>query len=118
MKKEEYLKKAIAWVNKKSVISLKAIAEGYENPKIFVSKSTKQEVQADLSFTTYGGVKHYTEVALKDENEKQLVAKWKVLSFLASMKQGKLHLLAPRGHRNFTEKLVNLHQIDAVIHPL
>lgn len=118
MTKEKYLEKAITWVNKKSIISMKAICEGYENPKTFVSKSTNEEVQADLSFITYGGAKHYSEVALKDDNEKRLVAKWKVLSFLASMKQGKLHLLAPRGHRAFTQKMVNLHNIDAVIHAL
>lgn len=118
MKKEKHLEKAIAWVNKKSIVSLKAISDGYESPKTFVSKSTNEEIQADLSFITRGGIKHYTEVALKDENEKKLVAKWKVLSFLASMKQGKLHLLAPRGHKSFTEKMVNRHKIDAVVHAL
>lgn len=118
MTKEEHLEKAITWVNKKSIVSMKAISEGYEDPKIFVSKSTKEEIQPDLSFITHGGAKHYSEVALKDDNEKKLVAKWKVLSFLASMKRGKLHLLAPRGHKAFTQKMVNLHQINAVVHTL
>ena len=118
MTKEEHMEKAITWVNNKSIVSMKAISEGYEDPKIFVSKSTKEEIQPDMSFITHGGAKHYSEVALKDGNEKKLVAKWKVLSFLASMKRGKLHLLAPRGHRAFTQKMVNLHQINAVIHAL
>jgi hypothetical protein len=118
MTKEKYMEKAIIWVNKKSIISLKAIAEGYEEPKVFVSKSTKEEIQPDLSFITHGGAKHYSIVALKEDNEKKLVVKWKVLSFLVSMKRGKLHLLAPRGHRSFTQKMVNLHQINAVVHAL
>ncbi len=118
MNKEKYLKKAITWANKKSIVTLRATSEGYENPKTFIGKTTKEEIQPDLSFTTHGGAKHYSEVALKDDNEKKLVAKWKVLSFLAGMKRGKLHLLAPRGHKAFTQKIVNLHQINAVVHAL
>ncbi len=118
MKKDKYLKKAVAWAEKKATISLKAIPEGYENPKIFTSKTNQEEIQADLSFVTHGGAKHYSSVALKNDNPKKLVAKWKVLSFLASMKRGKLHLLAPTGHKAFTQKLVDRHHINAVIHSL
>ena len=118
MKKEEYLEKAVAWAKKESTLSLKSVLEGYETPRIFTSKTTKEKIQADLSFVTYGGAKHYSVVALKDENPKKTVAKWKLLSFLASMKRGKLHLLAPTGHKAYTKKLVNNHDINAVIHTL
>jgi hypothetical protein len=118
MTKEKHMEEAVTWVNKRSIVSMKAISEGYEDPKIFVSKSTKEEIQPDMSFITHSGAKHYSEVALKDDNEKKLVTKWKVLSFLASMKRGKLHLLAPRGHRTFAQKMVNIHKINAVIHTL
>lgn len=116
--KDEYIEKAVVWAEKKTTISLKSVSEGYENPKIFTSRTTQEEIQADLSFVTHGGVKHYSVVALKNENPKKTVAKWKVLSFLASMKKGKLHLLAPNGHKAFTEKLVSNHDINAVIHAL
>ena len=118
MKKEEYLQKAVAWAEKKATVSLKAIPNGYEDPKIFTSKKSKEEVQADLSFVTHGGAKHYSAIALKEDNPKKIVSKWKLLSFLASMKKGKLHLLAPRGHKAFTQKLVERHHINAVIHSL
>ncbi len=118
MEKEKYLEKAIVWAEKKSTVSLRAIKEGYENPKVYKSKVTEEIVQADLSFTTHGGAKHYTEVALKKDDPKNLVVKWKVLSFMASMKKGKLHLLAPKGHKAFTEKLVKQHNINAVVHPI
>jgi hypothetical protein len=118
MYKEIYLERAVEWAEKKSAISLKSISEGYENPQIFISKTTQEEIQADLSFVTHGGVKHYSVVALKNEHPKKTVTKWKVLSFLASMKKGKLHLLAPIGHKTFAEKLVNTYQIDAVIHSI
>jgi hypothetical protein len=37
MTKEKHLEKEIIGVNKKSMVSMKSISEGYENPKIFVS---------------------------------------------------------------------------------
>lgn len=116
--KDEYLEKAVLWAEKKATISLKSVSEGYENPRIFTSRTTNEDIQADLSYVTHGGVKHYSVVALKNENQKKTVAKWKALSFLASMKKGKLHLLAPTGHKAFTQKLVNNHDINAVIHTL
>ncbi|GGX06528.1 hypothetical protein [Aquimarina muelleri] len=118
MNKDEYLEKAIAWAEKKSTVSLRATHKAYKSPKIFTSKSTKEIIQADLSFTTHGGAKHYTAVALKEEDPKTVVVKWKVLSFMASMKRGQLHLLTPKGHKSFTEKLVNLHNINAIIHSI
>jgi hypothetical protein len=118
MNKEVYLGKAIAWAEKKDAVSLKSISKGYEDPKIYTSKTTQEEIQADVSFVTHGGVKHYSVVALKNENPKKSVAKWKVLSFFASMKKGKLHLLAPNGHKAYIKKLVNNHDINAIIHPL
>ncbi len=118
MSKEKYLDKAIAWAERKATVSLRSIHEDYEDTKVFTNKSTKEEIQADLSFTTHGGAKHFTEVVLKEENPKNLVVKWKVLSFVASMKRGKLHLLAPKGHKAFTERLVNRHNINAVVHAI
>ncbi|WP_296312806.1 hypothetical protein [Winogradskyella sp. UBA3174] len=118
MKKDAYLEKAVVWANNKSTISFKSISKGYESPRIFTSKTTHEEIQADLSFVTHGGVKHYSVIALKNENQKKTVAKWKVLSFLASIKRGRLHLLAPHGHKAYAEKLVDTHNIDAIIHAL
>ncbi len=118
MNKKKYLNKAMAWIEKKPTTSIKSIAEGYENPKTFTSKSTKRKIHADVSYVTHGGAKHYTDIALKQENPKQQVVKWKVLSFMAGMKRGKLHLLAPRGHKAFTERLIERHNINAIVHPL
>ena len=118
MNKAAYLEKASAWAERKATISLKSVSEGYENPKIFTSITTQEKIQADISYITHGGAKHYSVIALKNENQKKTVTKWKLLSFLASLKRGKLHLLAPNGHKAYTEKLVNDHNINAVIHTL
>jgi hypothetical protein len=118
MKKDEYLEKAVMWAEKKATVLLKSVSEGYESPKIFTSRTNQEKIQADLSYVTHGGAKHYSVVALKNENQKKTITKWKLLSFLASVKRGKLHLLAPTGHKAYTEKLVNTYDINAVIHSL
>lgn len=118
MGKENYFKKALDWVQKKSISSLKAMTEGYEAPKVFTNTSTSETVQADISFTTQGGARHFTEIALKTDNTRKLVTRWKLLSVMASLKRGKLHLLAPKGHKMFTQKLVQRYNINALIHTL
>ncbi len=118
MKKRKYIEKALSWVSKRPTSEIKSIAPGYENPKTFSSKATKEKIKPDLSFITYGGAKHFSDISLKKENPKKLVVKWKVLSYMAGMKRGKLHLLAPTGHKAFTQRLVKQHNINAEIHSI
>jgi len=118
MSKKDYFKKALDWVNAKSTTSIKALTEGYEAPKIFTNTQTQDHVQADISFTTQGGAKHFTDIALKHDDKQKLVTRWKLLSIMASIKKGKLHLLAPKGHKMFTQKLVSKYNINALIHSL
>ena len=117
MSKEIYMDKAIAWAKKKPITSLKATTEEYDNPKVFTNKSTNEEVQPDLSFS-HGGGEHYSDIALKSDNVRSLVTRWKLLSLMASVKKGQLHLLVPKGHKMFTKKLVDSHNINAEIHPI
>lgn len=118
MSKKDYIKKAIDWVNLKSVSTLKARAEGYDDPKVFTNRNTQDIVQADISFVSSGGAKNYTDIALKDEDPQRLVTKWKLLSVMASIKRGKLYLLAPKGHKMFTQRLVDQYNINAIVHSL
>ena len=118
MSKQDYLQAAVAWAEKKVVTDLKASLDGYEAPKSFFNRTANIQVEPDITFKTSNGGKHYTEIALKSEAEQDLVTKWKFLSTLASMKNGKLHLLAPKGHKMFTNKLVTDYNIDAQVHSL
>ena len=118
MSKQNYLDKALNWVSKKSNNAFKARVNGYEAPKVFKNKNTGEEIQADFSFQTQGGTKSYTEIALKSDSPQKLVTRWKLLSLMASMKQGNLFLLAPKGHKKFTQKLVNQYNINATINSL
>lgn len=118
MKKNKYLEKALSWVEKRSTVSVNSIAKDYEDPKAFISKSSKEKIRADISFVTHGGAKHFTEIALKNMDTKKQVVKWKVLSFIAGVKRGKLHLLAPKGHKAYTERLVKRYNINAMVYSL
>lgn len=118
MSKESYMEAAVKWVQKKVVTEIRADYDGFEAPKAFVNRTTNTSVEPDVTFKTSNGGKHYTEIALKSEDAQDLVTKWKFLSTLASMKNGKLHLLAPKGHKMFTNKLVNEYNIDAQVHSI
>ncbi|MGB0521717.1 MAG: hypothetical protein ACPGJS_02095 [Flammeovirgaceae bacterium] len=118
MTKHEYLEKALTWVKKRASVSIKAKNNGYDDPQVFTSRASQEKVQADFSFITRKGEKHYTDIALKSEKPQRLVTRWKLLSTMASLKDGKLHLLTPRGHKSFTRKLVQEYNIRAAIYSL
>ena len=117
MSKDNYLTKAIQWVKNKSISSLRANHKDFEPPKTFINRATQEEVQADISFITKGG-RCYTDIALKTDQPQKLITKWKLLSKMASLKQGKLFLLTPRGHKMFVQRLVETYQINATIYSL
>ena len=116
--KSNYFSKAISWIQKKSTESIKSKVDGYEDPKSFLNKSTNESIQPDFSFTTKSGAKHYMDIAIKSDQKQKLVTRWKLLSLMASMNSGKLHLLAPRGHKMFTKRLVDQYNINAKISSL
>ena len=118
MSKKNYFTDAIEWVQNKTNKSIRANYQGFEKPKSFINRSTQEEICPDITYTTSNGVKHYTEIALKKENARKLVTRWKLLSLLAAKKHGKLHLLAPRGHKMFTKRLINKYNINAAIYSL
>lgn len=118
MSQQSYFEKSIDWVSKKSNNTFKAKLNGHEAPKVFKNKNTGEEVQADFSFQNQSGTKSYTEIALKSDSPQKLVIRWKLLSLMASLKQGKLFLLAPKGHISFTQKLVDTYNINATIYSL
>ena len=117
MTKENYFSQALDWVKGKSSSSIKACHEDYESPKTFTNSTTQEQIQADFSFISQGR-RHYTDIALKSESPQKLVTRWKLLSMMAALKNGKLFLLTPRGHKMFAQKLVDNYKIKAVIQSL
>ena len=57
------------------------------------------------------GAKSYFEIALKTDNKKAMVSKWKLFGTLAARKGGKLYVLAARGHKRLAERIVQKHNL-------
>lgn len=115
MSKEDFIPKAIEWAEGKSAENLKVNMDGYEKPNSFVNQSTSEEVVPDITFTSKYGTKNYTDIALKSENSRKLVTRWKLLSTMAEIKKGKFFLMAPKGHKMFTQRLVDQYNINAKV---
>jgi hypothetical protein len=118
MDKSNFMDKAIDWTKRKSVAEIRANHDGFEQTNPFTNKQTEEEIIPDISFITSSGAKHYTEVALKQDTYEKLVTRWKLLGTIASYKRGKLHLLAPKGHKMFTQRLVDQYNINALVHSI
>lgn len=110
MSKSEHFEDALEWAKSLSLSNFKANTEGYESPKTFNQPHEGLAFTPDMTGQRRTN-KFYLEIALKTENSRELVSKWKLLSTLASMKGGKLYLLAPRGHKSFVANILDNHQL-------
>jgi len=109
-KKQSYFQRAINWAKKRSLSNLKANHEDFETPSQFSKEDEERPYIPDITGRKMGK-KFYVEIALKVENVSRVVSKWKLLSTLASMKGGKLYLLAPRGHKAFVERVMEKYHL-------
>ncbi len=114
MKNSKLIRKAVEWAKKKGFQKLKANCEDFETPVQYQNASKDEVFTPDVTGVQRVG-KSYIEVALKEDNVRKIVTKWKLLSTLANMKGGQFILLAPKGHKSFAEKIVQEHQLSARI---
>lgn len=108
----QLFEKAISWAKNQGFSKIKANTDDYETPVSFKKAGEETPFVPDITGVRLGG-KSYVEIATKSDDVRRKVTKWKLLSTLAAMKQGKLYLLAPRGHKSFTEGIVERHNISA-----
>lgn len=113
MSKETYFQKAMSWVKQRGWDNVRANYGEYEVPKHFNRKRDEESFVPDIT-GRWRSNKHYAEIALKTDSKRRAVSKWKLLSTLASMKGGKLFLLAPHGHKAFAERILKKHQLPNV----
>lgn len=114
MKDSKFFKKALNWAQNKGFKKIKANYGEFDNPKQFTRQKTGRSIVPDITAVNLGR-KSYMEIALKTDDVRKKVSKWKLLSTLAKMKGGKLFLLAPRGHKAFTERLVDRYNLKAQV---
>lgn len=108
----ELFESAIAWAKKHGFKSIKANTENYETPSKFTRPNEEPPVIPDITGIQTTS-KCYVEIAQKSEDVQRVISKWKLLSRMAEVKGGKLFLLAPRGHKAFTDKIVEKHSLNA-----
>ncbi|MEZ5031162.1 MAG: hypothetical protein R2787_07165 [Saprospiraceae bacterium] len=111
--KKIYLRKALDWVEKRDYQEVRSVMDGYEAPMSFTSSTSQLEVQPDITALKNGSSKTYIDVAMKSDSPEDTVTRWKLLSTLATMKNGQFFLLIPRGHKAFTSGLVETHGLEA-----
>lgn len=103
--------KLFDWVRNHRFSDIKANIEGQELPTAYTKPDDEAPYIPDVTGIK-SGVKYYFEVAMKSEDNERIIRKWKLLSTLAEMRQGKLYLFAPKGHKAFVNSVVkerNLH---------
>ncbi|MCB0375845.1 MAG: hypothetical protein KDD04_08000, partial [Sinomicrobium sp.] len=61
------------------------------------------------------GRKSYFELVQKTDELQEVITKWKLLSNLASFKDGKLFLIVPHGNLAFTNRILDNYSIQAEV---
>jgi hypothetical protein len=112
MTKESYLAKAIKWAKRKGFSDIKAVHEDFEEPTHYRRPELDKPFVPDVTGRKRG-VKSYIEVATKEDNPERSISKWNLLSTLASLKGGKLYLLAPKGNKAFVERVIKRYSLTA-----
>jgi hypothetical protein len=113
-KRPELILEAIEkFVNSKGYQGIKANVAEYETP----SRLQRQDDEAFIPDITgvKAGRKSYFELAMKTDTVQDAITKWKLLSSMARLRNGKLYLIAPKGHYTFAQKLVKDNSILATV---
>ena len=100
-------------INGRGFENVKANADGYDTPSKLTSngKTFIPDITASRN-----GAKNYFEVALKTDNINAVASKWRLLSELAKIKQGKFVLVVPYGNLRFVnDVLKRFYEIEAKV---
>ena len=107
----ELFNKAIVWAEKKGFKKIRANTENFESPSAMIPADKESVIIPDITGMKRGH-KSYIEIVSKAENKQALISKWKLFYTLANRKGGKLYLLAARGHKAFTNRIIKEHDLE------
>jgi hypothetical protein len=115
IKEDDMIRKALDEVlAKRSFDKVKANIEGFETPSAISKASGEGAFVPDITGIRKGR-KSYFELAIKNGKIKETLNKWKVLSTLADLRNGKFYLLVPKGNYAFVNRMMNRDSLDAQI---
>jgi hypothetical protein len=112
--------RVIDWLDRHGYKDIKANIEGYDTPMGFTQQKDGELLVPDVSAKSLSA-KYYSEIAKKPKDKniiQDLVSKWKLLSFMAKRKGGKLYLFAPYGSKSFVRDMMQQYNIDAELYYL
>lgn len=112
MEKQEYYEQAINWAKQKGFSDIKANFGDYDAPVKYTSD--QRSFTPDITGQKRGA-KSFIEIALKTDEIRRRITKWKLLAQLSAIKGGRLILLAPNGHKSFTERILKQHNLSAQV---
>lgn len=114
---EKWLSDVIQQIKKQGYDNIRADLNEYEPPNQLIGKTKKLNFTPDATATKNEG-KAYFEISTKMDNPSDLINKWKLLETLAHMKNGKFEIYVPHGHMKFTEEIVRVNNINAILKKL
>lgn len=117
MNKQAYISEVIDWAKARGFDEIRADLpdnDAFETPIRYERVQDDEPFTPDVTGKLLGG-KSYFEVILKTSKTNRLISKLKLISLLASRRDGKLYLMAPKGHYQFAEDIRRNYQLTAEV---
>ncbi|HBF19567.1 MAG TPA: hypothetical protein DDW81_05680 [Cryomorphaceae bacterium] len=108
------MEKAVNFVLNRGFEDIKARHGDYEEPATLRMMDQEGGFVPDITATKNGG-KYYFEIANRNEDARQVVGKWKLMSTLARMKDGDFRIFVPYGSMKYTNEILEKKSIEAEV---
>ncbi|MGA0560049.1 hypothetical protein ACO2Q8_25535 [Larkinella sp. VNQ87] len=117
MEKQAYIPQVITWARAQGFEDIKANLpenDDFESPISYGRQQDDEEFIPDVTGKQFHE-KSYFEVILKTSRTSRLISKLKLMSVLATRKEGKLYLMVPKGHLQFAKEIAKESQVVAQV---
>lgn len=94
--------------------NVRANVEGFETPSKLSRPNQEGAFIPDATATMHGR-KSYFELVQKTDDLQEVITKWKLMSNLATFKEGKLFLIVPHGNLAFANRILDNYSIQAEV---
>ena len=111
---QKNIDRAVEYVESLGFEDIRARYEGYDEPAVLRMQGSDKTFTPDITATKNGG-KYYFEIADRNEDQSEVIGKWKLLATLAEMKDGDLRIFVPYGSMKYTNEILESKNIKAEI---
>ncbi|UII25479.1 hypothetical protein LVD15_19540 [Fulvivirga maritima] len=110
---QEKLEMAVEKVENLGFDNIRADLPEFDTPAKLVNQNNNDVFIPDITAKSKSGKKAYFELSKKVKDTQKLVNKWKLLSTMATIKEGAFQIFVPHGSMKFTKDLVTKYNIAA-----